>query len=325
MQRTMLPVLFLVALLAATAAGADSLDPIFLGSKTDAPAAGHAPAGNPPAKADATPAHPVQVDKENSRITVTGRFTGSGGMLELGSCTRRGKTFLSVLVLDARPGEIVEALRQIGVEPGTVPVADPKARTATAPTGRKITCVVEWQARMGDKMLDRSAKLEQFFWHRSTNKVLAESPWIYAGSTRVGADEAGGELLAADLSGSVASVTRFDTSALFYYGGLLPQGQVWSANPDLKAPKGTPCRLVLEPVPEPAPPAKPEDTGQTEPTEPAKPSGEKQPPGDSDHPPDTGPAVEPEPSSDNVEPGAAEQGESPPPAGEPASPLDAAP
>ena len=323
MQRTMLPVLFLVALLAATAAGADSLDPIFLGSKTDAPAAGHAPAGNPPAKADATPAHPVQVDKENSRITVTGRFTGSGGMLELGSCTRRGKTFLSVLVLDARPGEIVEALRQIGVEPGTVPVADPKARTATAPTGRKITCVVEWQARMGDEVLDRSAKLEQFFWHRSTNKVLAESPWIYAGSTRVGAEEGAGELLAADLSGSVASVTRFDTSALLYYGGLLPHGQVWSANPDLKARKGTPCRLVLEPVPEPAAPAKTEDAGKTEPAEPEIPPYEKAESGNSGPAPRPGPATEPEAPGDAAEPGAADPGESPPPQAPPASPPDA--
>jgi len=249
--------LLLLASLPAAVTRADSLDPIFLNSKTDSSKTGETQPGPAP---DEARKQPVQVDKEHSRVIITGRFTGSVGLLELGACARRGKVFLSVLVLDARPSAIAEAMGSLGVKPGTVPAADPKARTASAPTGRGITCVVEWQARMKDKVLDRRERLESFFWHRASGKVLPESPWIYAGSTRVRDEETESELFVADLSGSVATITRFDTSALLYYGGLLPLGQVWSANPDRKPAAGTPCRLILEPAPVPKPPEQPTET-----------------------------------------------------------------
>ena len=261
----------LLAVAMASAAPGQSLDPIYLGSDspTTAAPAKRADAASDTAKAT-EPA--VEIDKEAMRIAVKGRFTGTAGAIELGACAKGGRTFLAAVVLDARPGQIADAMTALGIEPGQVPVADRKNATATLPTGREVNLFVQWHTTVKTELLLRRVRLEEFFWNRATDKVLPDSPWVYAGSTFVRDKTTGTGLFVADLSGSVATTSRLDTSALFYYGGTLPERQVWQANPAARPAPGTACRLIIEPVPVKKPdvekpPVPTGDTPESTPTE----------------------------------------------------------
>ena len=114
---------------------AEPLKPIHLPSSAHATSQeGPTEKADPPA--DPPPKSPIEVDKKNMRISIKGRFTGTVGVVELGACTNRGKTFLAVLVLDAQPSRIAEAMKTLGIEPGEVPVVDRQNATATVPKGR---------------------------------------------------------------------------------------------------------------------------------------------------------------------------------------------
>ncbi|NIA22246.1 MAG: hypothetical protein GWP05_09865 [Anaerolineaceae bacterium] len=196
----------------------------------------------------------IEIDREKSRLVVRGSFLGTSGLVELGATTNRRKKFLAVILLKARPSEIARAMKALGAQPGKVPVINPRATTATRPEGRKVDLLVEWEAMAAGKPIQRRARLEEFFWDRSTDRTLPESPWVYAGSSVVKGAESDFEIFVADLSGSVATINRMDSSSLFYYGGNLPPAAARRANPQLKPRAGTPCRLVIQVLAEPEPP-----------------------------------------------------------------------
>jgi len=220
-------------------------------AKPAGPAAGKpksvAPADNPATQATQPPrAAAVEIDKEKSRLVVRGSFLGTSGLVELGATSSRRKQFLAVILLDTQPSEIARAIEDLGVQPGKVPVADPRTMTATRPEGRKVDLLVEWETTVLGKTVQRQVRLEEFFWDRSKDKQLPESPWVYAGSTLVQGPEFDFAIFVADLSGSVATINRMDTSSLFYYGGELPPTVARRANPQLKPRAGTSCRLVIQ-------------------------------------------------------------------------------
>jgi len=249
-------------LLTALSAGllwAGPLDPLLLEppdmptEKPDRPAS--APATAPPQSPEKPKSKTIETDKEARRLTVMGQFIGASGVIELGACAKGGKTYLASVVLDARPSEIAEAMKALGFEPGQVPTVDLKNGTASAPQGPKVIIYVEWETALREGKVVRRIRLEHLFWERAGDRLLPDSPWLYAGGQRVRAEGSDSELFTADLSGSVATTNRLDTSALFYYGGELATVQAWRANPGQGATAGTPCRFVVEPVVEPKPPA----------------------------------------------------------------------
>ena len=248
----------LLALAPQAALRADPMKPVYLDSKAaPQPANGGHPGDAakpaPPVKIPAEPQAPLEIDKKNGRLSIAGKFTGTPGNIELGACAKGGKTHLAALVLEVRPSRIAEAMAEIGVAAGQVPVADREAGTATTPKGRQVLLFVQWHVKEKNEVVLRRARLEELFWNRSDDKVLAEAAWTYAGGKLV-RDEAGGDgLFTANVSGSVATIERFDTSALFYYGGDLGPTAAWSANPNLRPAEGTPCRLIVEPAPEEKP------------------------------------------------------------------------
>ena len=287
MRRLLTAILIpLLAVASFTAALGQSLDPIILDplappKKTDGgvakpvnAAAQEAP--KPPARPAPQPQPTVkpkrfEIDKDARRLTVFGRFAGAAGILDLGACTGSGRKYVSALILDTGPAEIAEAMTSLDFQTGQVPVVDLKAGTTTAPQGPQVDIFVEWATLVGKQESPRRVRLEQLFWHRATDKVLGDAPWIYTGGKRVRADAGGDEILSAELSGSIAALTRDDTSALFYYGGDAPTTWRWQANPENRPPAGTPCRLVIEPV------LPPKVEQPAEPAAPATPSPEKAP------------------------------------------------
>jgi len=206
----------------------------------------------------------VEIDREKLQVVVRGSFLGTSGLVELGATANRRKKFLAVILLEVRPTEIARAMKTLGVRSGKVPVVNPRAITATKPEGRKVDLLVEWEAIAAGKPVQRRARLEEFFWDRSTDRKLPESPWIYAGSSVVKGGKSDFEIFVADLSGSVATINRMDSSSLFYYGGNLPPTAARQSNPQLKPRAGTPCRLVIQVLAEAEP-----KTVQPKVTEPA--------------------------------------------------------
>jgi len=236
----------------------EPLLPVYLDSKAPT-----APKPNPPTKppetkvpptpADAAPANPaslVEIDRQAGRLSIAATFTGTVGNLELGACAKGGRTHLSVLTLAVRPSRVVEAMAELGVEPGQVPVTNAESGTVAPPTGRRVVLRVEWLAAEKGKSVSRQARLEEFFWNRADGRTMAEAAWIYAGSKTVQLTPDSDRVLAADVSGSVATVERSSPSAVFYYGGDVTVTAAWSANARLQMPAGTPCRLIVELVPE---------------------------------------------------------------------------
>lgn len=297
-------------LLVAGLLSAGALDPVYLdsGDRATGKAGAATPKAKPaPAPADARkaakPVAAIETDLKNHRVSIRGYFTGTAGALELGACTTGGKTYLSPLGLAARPSKIAEALRTIGAEPGDVPVVDRRRGTATEPKGRKVTLFVQWHITRKNEVSLRRAALETFFWNRSADAAMAKGPWIYAGSKLVRDGTGGSGLFVADLSGTVAAVTRLDTSALFYYDGPSPRNDVWSATPGASPAKGTACRLIVELVPE----AKPEAEAMPKTGGVEKPDAEKTPDAGKStiDPPAATPEIAPEAKSGTAPPEAA--------------------
>lgn len=264
----------------------EPLSPVYLDSRAPA-----APTSTPPAKKPAatTPAAVVatdhaslvEIDRQAGRLSIAASFTGTVGNLELGACAKGGRTHQSVLTLAVRPSRVVEAMAELGVRPGQVPVANAESGTVAPPTGRRVVLRVQWQAGENGGTVPRQARLEEFFWNRADSRTMADAPWIYAGSKTVQLTPDGDRLLAADVSGNVATIERSNPGAVFYYSGDLAVTAAWSANARLQTVAGTPCRLVVELVPEEKPAAaeKPADVAPAEakPERPTPPTGQEEP------------------------------------------------
>ncbi|MBN2584430.1 MAG: hypothetical protein JXL80_15320 [Planctomycetes bacterium] len=219
-----------------------------------------APTPSPAGRSD------LLIDREKQRLTIPGTITGTTGLIEFGATSNPRRKFLAAIMVKIPPSRIVEAMRALGAEPGKVPEADPAAQTATEPEGRKVAITVHWDTQVGDETMHRQVPLEQLFWDRMRDEPLPESPWTYAGSSTVRSADSGGEVFVGDLSGSVATISLMDTSAVFYYGGNLSPGSSRHANPNLRVSAGTPCRLEVRILPQEPPK---EDRLQPQKSEPA--------------------------------------------------------
>ena len=267
----MLPAILLTATLT-RAAPAQSLDPILLEPSTAAPQPKPPPPPvtqklpptrkpaqtpveipSPPKPADKP--RTIFIDKDARRLTLSGRFTGTAGAIELAACTTAGKDFLAAVLLDASAPEIAAAMKSLGFAPGKVPVADPKTAFASAPEGESVDLFLEWDLSVRNRTLPYRVHAEELFWDRAADRTLPLAHWLYAGGARVRDQTSDSEMFTADLSGSVATINPLDTSALFYYAGPLDSTQAWHANPALHPPKGTPCQLIVQPLPKPEAPA----------------------------------------------------------------------
>ncbi len=212
-------------------------DPNLL-AESAAPATAATSASKPVAVVVATePA--VIVDKEKSRIVLRGRFNGPASLLEAGACTKGGRTATALVTVAAAPSAIAEAMQDLSVGPGEVPVASAVDGSVVGPRGRKTAITVEWSVKIEGQPSKRKERLEDFFWIRSREAHPPQGPWIFAGSKRVQG------VLVADLTGTVATTKWEDTSALFYFN-TKTGSETYRPNPSLSPAEGTPCDLVIE-------------------------------------------------------------------------------
>lgn len=275
-----LVLLALIATAPARSAHGAAFEPILIQSDADTAAASDEaatdagddplPGRRPsPLQTSAEDAPAVRVDAEARQVMVRGHWLGTVGMVELGACTRRGKTFMALLTVEAQASDIVAALDTLGLEPGAPPQlvedtdtssnagdepdATTDAETLTPPVGPVVALSVAWTAEEDGETVEYAVPLETLFWNRSRDAVLPEAGWHFTGSVQVAEFDSAPAL--ADLTGTVATLNSRDKGAVFYYAGPSEvTGQVWSPNPELRAAKGTPCSLVIKLPPQEPPP-----------------------------------------------------------------------
>lgn len=196
----------------------------------------------------------LQVMEKEKQIVLTGEISKAlgeydshlQGAVEYLASGREGKTYESIVVVDATAKDIHEALAKLGVEPGSPPGYDMETDEPTPATGPTVVIFVEWKD--GDKT--RQVRAEDLLFNVKTQKSMKHVAWIYSGSRVVADLESADEdamLPIAFMSNDIVALNYGDPSALF----LNPltesiEGNLYKKNADLLPPLGTPIKLTIK-------------------------------------------------------------------------------
>jgi len=180
----------------------------------------------------------VGIDFAAGRVEVSAKVVFRKGPLELFACSSHTKEHESILVVEAKPSHIFQAMGLIGLEPGHPPQYDEKADRWIAATGEPV----ELRVRIRDEKGDRIATPES--WMRLIGKSDHPSKlhWVFAGATtnrdgRYPVDSVGTVACLVDFDTSVISLDVTHTSA---------NVDLWlEADTDSIPPEGTPVTLLI--------------------------------------------------------------------------------
>ena len=194
--------------------------------------------GKPNKKAETQYAPGVIVNWQAPNVEVTGHVVLREGTLELFACSPRTREHESIVVVDAQPLRIFEALGLVGLSPGKPVTLDNKTQAWVPATGDAVLIEVRWKgagkihtADIGTWMVDVATGLH-----------LPPGIWRFAGSTR---DES--DTFLANADGTVICVVDFPT-ALIAVGELksADNDSLWvRADREKIPPVGTPVTLVF--------------------------------------------------------------------------------
>lgn len=201
------------------------------------------------------------VDPQNRRVIVDGYVAQQEAYLEMFGCSAETKEHESVVAVIAKASEVHAALLAIGVNPGKPVAFQPEYVAASGP---RIRIWVLWRDPMGQvQVMDA----RQWIRRTGTEETL-DRDWVFAGSTWWTDPQDGEEYYQAD-SGEMICVSNFGTAMLDL---PIPSSDSNSALQfetfkERIPPRGTPIRLVLVPLPEPAADASTEVTDPWQPDE----------------------------------------------------------
>jgi len=193
----------------------------------------------------------IVVDKEARTVSIPARTAPQGtqkalkGMIEYLLVARGGKVYETVFVTYRRPGEIRQALSEIGLHAGQ------PAGAKTMPRGSGVSIFVEYES--GGKKVRRAA--DEFVVLAKTGKPLKPRPWVYTGSVNTADPSSGKPILQASLTGNVIGLHPVDGSPLLQ--NSRPESRkdnIYKTNIKALPPTGTPLRLIFQRVE--APPAR---------------------------------------------------------------------
>lgn len=183
-------------------------------------------------------AHGVSIDWPNRTVEVQGKVVLREGPLELLACSPRTREHESIIMVNARPMHIFQALGLIGLEPGAAMRFDEKSDTWSPPRGQALDLRIRYRAKTGERIVPATAWLRDV----KTKQPPRSIPWVFAGSEIL---EDG--RFAADPEGTVVCVVDF-FSALIAVGTLHSADNelLWlEANSDAVPPLGTECTLLI--------------------------------------------------------------------------------
>ena len=183
----------------------------------------------------------VRVDWNQRRVEVDGKVTLREGALELFACSPHTREHESIVVVRSRPLRVYEALRLLGIDPGTPVTYDERTRRWRPPTGDRLDIKVRWSADGDIHTVDVGT------WMRdaATGKSVGKLEWVFSGSTPA-ADGA----ITADDEGTLICVVDFP-SAIIAMPKLrsADNDELWvEADPSRIPPIDTPVTLLISPI-----------------------------------------------------------------------------
>jgi hypothetical protein len=180
----------------------------------------------------------VRIDWRGQQVEVDAKVVLRQGLLELVACSPQTREHESILVSEARPKHICQAMGLVGLEPGSPTRFDEESKRWLAASGEAIELRVRY--RKGDD--ERTAPLEDWVIEVNRDRQPERLPWIFAGSRTSDSGR-----FAADADGTVICVVDFD-SALIALGAAhsADNDQLWLAAATMAIPPvGTPCVLLI--------------------------------------------------------------------------------
>lgn len=183
----------------------------------------------------------LRADRASQQVELLAAATGvaSGGPIEFFFVSPNGKDYEALSVCLARPSDVDQALRFLGLVPGRPVDA---SRFLFWPQGPGVQVSLSYQQADG---WSEPVPIERFLYDGTSKRALPVEPLVFVGS------KMHQTAYAADELGDVASTYNDPYAVLdisFRYG----QAEVYNrftTHPEQGVPTGTPLRLVLRPVP----------------------------------------------------------------------------
>ena len=183
----------------------------------------------------------IEVDGEMSREM--GQYEQLKGAIEYLACAKDGKSYESMLVLGCKPTGFYEALKKIGLKPGS-PANYDESGNHIPPKGDKVRLFVEWKGPEGKNVRFRA---EDLIYNKKTKKTMKHVEWIFAGSQFMEDPATEEEVLQAELTGSLISTHHGDQTVILQnpLSEALDES-IYSVNPKLAPKPGTKITLIVD-------------------------------------------------------------------------------
>lgn len=179
----------------------------------------------------------IVIDWSIPRVEIEAEVALPEGPIELLLCSRGTKEHESVLVTDASPQRVFEALGLIGMTPGSPARYDEATGKSIPPSGDRVAIEIEYNEQV----------VPAHEWVVSSDSLepVGAIPWVFAGSNRIQ------QQFGADVDGTIICVVDFDTALIApAESHSADNAELWLAvNRNRVLPKGAPCRLHLRPMP----------------------------------------------------------------------------
>lgn len=250
---------------------AGPLAPILFGTDDSKPPAKPAKPPEVPA-AVAKPAVKIEVDEAAHTVRIPVQLIAQTGVVEWLLSFGSKHAGMSVLVTDAPPRDVAEALAKVGLAAGARPEAVGEDRVRL-PKGRPVE--VTLILRPGLELPEVRVPAEKMLSAKSGGAPPEGGTWVYVGPQVVREGDA--EIHVTELSGSLITTNLRDSSALIYWVPAtadadkpLPFPVSFYNSAYGPAPAGTPGDLVIRPAvvaakPQAAPGAAPAPAEKSEP------------------------------------------------------------
>jgi acylphosphatase len=196
----------------------------------------------------------IQIFDKEKKIVLTGEISKAlgtydehlKGAVEYLVCSRSGKEYESIVVVDSSAKEIYEALLKLGVKRGTPPSYNEELGEETGPEGTGFLMYVEWEADGKTKRV----RAEDLLYNVRTKKAMKHVAWTFSGSRMVydlDSEDEDAQIPQAFMSNDLVALNYLDASALFQ--NPLPEAaaeNTYKKNEKTLPPLGTAVKLIIE-------------------------------------------------------------------------------
>ena len=196
----------------------------------------------PPVDARSLSQRNLWVDRKRGRVYADGYVAMNRGPLEMFACPAGTKEHESVVAVFAKAQEVHAALLAIGAQVGTPVAYDPAFIPATGQRIRVWVCYFDKDGKF------RSLDARDWIVQEGTKETLQED-WVFAGS-RLWTDPADQHTYYQADGGDMICVSNFSTAMMDVpvLSSADTDGLLYSPYTDRIPPRGTPVRLILEPI-----------------------------------------------------------------------------